>query len=85
MFAGMCGTDLHIVQGEFGGCSVVNVTLGHEFSGRVIECGKNVHIQPGTKVAIDPNRYSKNTSLYWQIRFQTELVILVDVKSVKYV
>ena len=57
-FSGMCGTDLHIIQGEFGGCSVVNVTLGHEFSGTVIKCGSNAQNLPlNSKVAIDPNRY----------------------------
>ena len=69
-FAGLCGTDLHIVgvrfflihalscdsgvlsnyfQGEFGNCSIVPVTLGHEFSGIVLDSGKNVPVPPGTK------------------------------------
>ena len=38
--AGVCGTDVHITQGLFP--SPVNVALGHEFSGEVIEIGKNV-------------------------------------------
>ena len=33
--AGVCGTDVHITQGLFP--SPVNVALGHEFSGEVIE------------------------------------------------
>jgi len=38
--AGVCGTDVHITQGLFP--SHPNVALGHEFSGQVIEIGKNV-------------------------------------------
>ena len=55
-FAGQCGTDIHIVQGEFGQCSIEPVTLGHEFSGIVLESGSNALIKTGTRVAIDPNR-----------------------------
>ena len=55
-FAGLCGTDIHIVQGEFGQCSIEPVTLGHEFSGIVLESGSNALIKTGTRVAIDPNR-----------------------------
>ena len=31
------------------------MTLGHEFSGVVLESGANCLIKPGTKVAVDPN------------------------------
>lgn len=39
-WAGICGTDIHIYRDEY----PYNppVVLGHEFSGEVIECGKNV-------------------------------------------
>lgn len=56
-YAGLCGTDIHIVQGEFGNCSIEPITLGHEFSGVVIDSGVNVMLKTGTHVAIDPNRY----------------------------
>ena len=55
-FAGLCGTDIHIVQGEFGQCSIEPVTLGHEFSGIVVESGSSALLKAGTRVAIDPNR-----------------------------
>ena len=42
-------TTTRDLQGEFGNCSIVPVTLGHEFSGIVVESGKNVSIPPGTK------------------------------------
>ena len=44
------------IKGEFGGCSIIPVTLGHEFSGVVVGVGrKDQVIQLGAKVAIDPN------------------------------
>jgi L-iditol 2-dehydrogenase len=38
--AGICGTDLHIADGEYG--TVTPVTMGHEVSGVVAELGKGV-------------------------------------------
>jgi L-iditol 2-dehydrogenase len=38
--AGICGTDLHIVAGEYE--TVVPVTIGHELSGEVAEVGEGV-------------------------------------------
>ena len=64
-FAGVCGTDLH----EFShGPNMIRaksphpltgflppVTLGHEFSGRVVAFGDEVHDLPtGTRVTVDP-------------------------------
>lgn len=54
--ASICGTDLHILTGEHG--SAPPVTLGHEYVGRVLEIGNNVHpdaISVGNLVAVDPN------------------------------
>ena len=48
-FLKMVTTTTRDLQGEFGNCSIVPVTLGHEFSGIVVESGKNVSIPPGTK------------------------------------
>ncbi|CAH0549581.1 unnamed protein product [Brassicogethes aeneus] len=55
-YAGICGTDLHIIEGEFP-CNKTNTfTLGHEFSGTVIEVGSNVsNFKKGDKVSVDPN------------------------------
>jgi L-iditol 2-dehydrogenase len=38
--AGICGTDLHIADGEYG--TVTPVTIGHEVSGVVVELGEGV-------------------------------------------
>lgn len=38
--AGICGTDLHIFDGEY--ATAVPVTMGHEVSGRVVEVGEGV-------------------------------------------
>ncbi|XP_060533536.1 uncharacterized protein LOC132706296 [Cylas formicarius] len=54
-FAGICGTDLHIIAGEFP-CSAQTVTLGHEFSGTVVDVGSDVvNVKKGDRVSVDPN------------------------------
>ncbi len=51
---GVCGTDVHIVEGE--SRSTPPVVLGHEYVGVVEDLGKNVSgIEIGQRVAIDPN------------------------------
>jgi threonine dehydrogenase-like Zn-dependent dehydrogenase len=51
---GICGTDVHIVEGV--SRSSPPVVLGHEYAGVVEECGTAVHgLVPGDRVAIDPN------------------------------
>lgn len=56
-YAGICGTDVHIIHGRFPCKEDGPIILGHEISGVVEEIGKNVcNITPGDKVAIDPNR-----------------------------
>ena len=51
---GICGTDRHILHGEFE--TVPPVIIGHEFSGEVVEVGKGItDLSAGDKVAIDPN------------------------------
>ncbi|KRT85682.1 hypothetical protein AMK59_1052, partial [Oryctes borbonicus] len=55
-YAGICGTDLHIIQGEFP-AKQDGVTLGHEFSGTVVKIGPSVtQFKVGDHVAVDPNR-----------------------------
>jgi L-iditol 2-dehydrogenase len=52
--AGICGTDRHLFKGEFP--SVPGKTLGHEFSGIVVDSGGS-HIAVGTRVTCDPNKW----------------------------
>ncbi len=50
---GICGTDLHIVEGT--SRSTPPVVLGHEYSGVVEDAGKVAGVVEGTRVAVDPN------------------------------
>lgn len=52
--AGICGTDRHLYKGEFP--SVPGKTLGHEFSGIVIDSAGS-GIAEGTRVTCDPNTW----------------------------
>jgi 2-desacetyl-2-hydroxyethyl bacteriochlorophyllide A dehydrogenase len=58
-YCGVCGTDVHIYNGEAGSADVnPPVVLGHEYSGEVIEIGKEVkNVSVGDKVTVDPNIY----------------------------
>jgi 2-desacetyl-2-hydroxyethyl bacteriochlorophyllide A dehydrogenase len=51
---GICGTDIHIVEGS--SRSTPPVVLGHEYAGTIVDMGKAVrgHLI-GDRVAIDPN------------------------------
>jgi len=54
MASGICGTDIHILRGEYLGD--YPVTPGHEFAGIVQEVGANVtRFQIGDRVAVEPN------------------------------
>ncbi|AEW92818.1 MULTISPECIES: zinc-dependent alcohol dehydrogenase family protein [Streptomycetaceae] len=51
---GLCGTDLHILQGEF--APTLPVVPGHEFAGRVAAVGTAVtEVAVGDRVAVDPS------------------------------
>ncbi|KAA2258054.1 zinc-dependent alcohol dehydrogenase family protein [Solihabitans fulvus] len=53
---GLCGTDLHILQGEF--APTLPVVPGHEFAGEVVELGADVtELAVGDRVAVDPSLY----------------------------
>lgn len=56
---GICGTDVHIYEGDKGAAEVTPPTiLGHEFSGVIAEVGSNVtKYKEGDRVCIDPNCY----------------------------
>lgn len=52
---GICGTDRHIVKGEFP--SDPPYVLGHEFGGVITEVGPDSNFKVGNKVTVDPNIY----------------------------
>jgi len=53
-YCGVCGTDLHIFEGEYP--ARLPLVPGHEFSGVVDKIGQRVkHIKVGDRVAVDPN------------------------------
>lgn len=55
-YAGICGTDLHIIQGEFPCKEDGTLILGHEISGIVVEVGEMVKtVKKGDRVSVDPN------------------------------
>ena len=56
---GICGTDVHIIEGEQGSVATKEGTiLGHEYAGYVKEIGaKTKGFSVGDLVAIDPNIY----------------------------
>lgn len=57
MACGVCGTDVHIYEGDKGAAdSPSGTVLGHEFSGIVEAVGASVtNYKPGDRVCIDPN------------------------------
>jgi 2-desacetyl-2-hydroxyethyl bacteriochlorophyllide A dehydrogenase len=53
-YCGVCGTDIHIFQGNVP--AKPPVITGHEFAGEVVEVGnKEIEYKIGDKVAINPN------------------------------
>ena len=55
---GICGTDLHIFDGDEGAAPTpAGTVLGHEFSGEVIKIGELVKtVSVGDTVCVDPNK-----------------------------
>lgn len=55
---GICGTDIHILEGDEGAAPTPSGTvLGHEFSGEVIAVGDRVKtVKAGDRVCVDPNQ-----------------------------
>jgi len=52
---GICGTDLHLLQGDISSARYP-VVPGHEFCGEVVAVGRGVaNIKVGDFVAVDPN------------------------------
>src|SRR5690606_37495522 len=53
--AGICGTDVHIVEGSYE-LARYPLVLGHELTGTVIEAGADVlQVEVGDRVTVDPN------------------------------
>jgi len=53
---GICGTDLHILQVPPAHPAKLEITLGHEFTGEIVEVGSQVpDFSPGETVLIDPH------------------------------
>jgi 2-desacetyl-2-hydroxyethyl bacteriochlorophyllide A dehydrogenase len=53
---GICGTDLHILEGEF--APTLPIVPGHEFAGTVVAVGADVtEVAVGARVAVDPSLY----------------------------
>jgi 2-desacetyl-2-hydroxyethyl bacteriochlorophyllide A dehydrogenase len=53
---GICGTDLHILQGEF--APTLPIIPGHEFAGEIVEVGRDVvGFAVGDRVGVDPSLY----------------------------
>ena len=51
---GICGTDLHILEGEF--APTLPIIPGHEMSGKVVAVGSGVtEVKIGDLVAVDPS------------------------------
>ena len=62
MACGICGTDIHIFEGDEGAAQTPPGTvLGHEFSGVVTSVGAGVNsIHIGDRVTVDPNKLCGN-------------------------
>ena len=56
--AGICGTDVHILEVPPGHPATPGAVLGHEYVARVLEVGEGVvHLRPGDRVVVAPNLY----------------------------
>ncbi len=53
---GICGTDLHIAEGEF--APTLPIVPGHEFAGEVVALGAEVtELRVGAQVGVDPSLF----------------------------
>src|SRR5437762_8914413 len=60
---GICGTDLHVAEGEFPP-TPYPIVPGHEFAGEIVAVGSNIsqgkgttNLTVGTRVAVDPSLF----------------------------
>lgn len=58
MACGICGTDVHIFEGDEGAAATpAGTVLGHEFSGIIEKTGDGVTaFKAGDRVTVDPNK-----------------------------
>lgn len=58
MACGICGTDVHIYNGDEGAAQTpAGTVLGHEFSGRAVQVGEGVtEVNIGDRICVDPNK-----------------------------
>ncbi len=52
---GICGTDLHIIDGDYHGS--YPIIPGHEMAGTVVDANDVTHLSEGDRVAVNPNIY----------------------------
>ncbi|MFW5866728.1 MAG: zinc-dependent alcohol dehydrogenase family protein [Armatimonadota bacterium] len=52
---GICGTDLHIIDGDYH--AEYPAIPGHEMSGTIVDAGGARHLSEGDRVAVNPNIY----------------------------
>ncbi|MCU9595189.1 zinc-binding dehydrogenase [Caldibacillus thermolactis] len=66
-YAGICGSDIHTYEGDYK--VGVPVTLGHEFSGEIVEVGEGVkEFQVGDRVTSETTYYICGKCEYCQTR-----------------
>ena len=53
---GICGTDIHIYDGEFAP-TPYPIVPGHEFCGEVVAAGSDANVSEGRFVAVDPSLF----------------------------
>ena len=55
---GVCGTDMHIFDGDEGAAPTpAGTTLGHEFAGEIVAVGDGItDLKPGMRACVDPNK-----------------------------
>ena len=55
---GVCGTDMHIFDGDEGAAPTpVGTTLGHEFAGEIVAVGDGItDLAVGMRACVDPNK-----------------------------
>lgn len=57
-YAGICGSDMHVFDGEFHPRTSTPLIMGHEFGGTIVAAGGAVkNFKAGDRVAVDP--------IYW--------------------
>jgi L-iditol 2-dehydrogenase len=56
IYGGICGSDIGVYKGKIGHAKYP-IRPGHELVGRIMDIGKSVNLEIGTKVVITPNTF----------------------------